>query len=942
MIYIEKVKFKARPYAPKPEECTYWIDLTADPDGKVWKVWTGDDWELMNMGGGSSGGSVDAYTKAESDRKFATNTALQQVSDTVATKQDTLVSNVNIKTINRQSILGSGDIEIAVGLDQDAVETLIGQRLDELVDGAPAAVDTLKELANAINNDPSFATTITNLLSQKLDSATYNSEKANFATKSEIADFITETEADTKYALKSEVGPGEEVDLSGYLTIESASTTYATKSELTSGLAIKLEEDDLDDYVTTDSLTSQLANKLDVTTAQSTYATKSEIAGKQDALISGETIKTVNGQSIMGSGNILIESPEGGLTDAVSDGKLYGRKDGQWSEVVIPKEINEWDFSVLSTDAEERQKFITEAKPSDIVRNVPHNVTDDTLVDCSITSISGDDYKYCCLVNTVIADPYLTILTVSGTDADVSFSYKLSTDYSLDEYSYNPIANKAVYNEIKSITDQIATKLTTSVYEVDKATFALKSEIPDTSDFVSKDGGQMHAGANLTFRSAGGDKFSMNSSGVKTTGINGTGWGVNLSFSSLIFSDNEDEPGKGARYDAYGVEIYDKTENDLLHAGGGTTKLKTINSQSLLGEGNIEITSGTGGITDAPSDGSLYARKDNIWQKIKDSLFIVTEHLTSNPTDQELYNQVKQAIQNQIPIYAVTNEPFTDENEAHYIPASAEFNVAVGDDDYRKVILNYTLSSTDGTTSYLGVHTVKISSNGQVDYKYQNNAFATKVYVDNKVSELVNSAPEALDTLNELAAALGNDANFSTTITTALGNKVDSSVYTADKATFALKTDLTSKMDVAGGEFTGTVAVPTLALMYQGQGMMFQIQSSQRETTFRTYNAGQNTINFQIQNSTPLKLTEAGIWENGVLLENKYVLNDDLTADLSSYLTISTAESTYAKKTDIPSDYVTSSSIAALIARINTLESQVAELETALTCETIDDNHQLG
>lgn len=39
------------------------------------------------------------------------------------------------------------------------------------------------------------------------------------------------------------------------------------------------------------------------------------------------------------------------------------------------------------------------------------------------------------------------------------------------------------------------------------------------------------------------------------------------------------------------------------------------------------------------------------------------------------------------------------------------------------------------------------------------------------VSALVNSSPATLDTLNELAAALGNDPNFATTIATALGNK---------------------------------------------------------------------------------------------------------------------------------------------------------------------------
>ena len=52
---------------------------------------------------------------------------------------------------------------------------------------------------------------------------------------------------------------------------------------------------------------------------------------------------------------------------------------------------------------------------------------------------------------------------------------------------------------------------------------------------------------------------------------------------------------------------------------------------------------------------------------------------------------------------------------------------------------------------------------------------ATTAYADtaaaNAASALVDSAPSALNTLNELAAALGDDANYATTITTALGGK---------------------------------------------------------------------------------------------------------------------------------------------------------------------------
>ena len=50
---------------------------------------------------------------------------------------------------------------------------------------------------------------------------------------------------------------------------------------------------------------------------------------------------------------------------------------------------------------------------------------------------------------------------------------------------------------------------------------------------------------------------------------------------------------------------------------------------------------------------------------------------------------------------------------------------------------------------------------------------ATETYVNNKVAGLVDSAPSTLDTLNELAAALGDDPNFATTIATQIGGKVD-------------------------------------------------------------------------------------------------------------------------------------------------------------------------
>ena len=49
---------------------------------------------------------------------------------------------------------------------------------------------------------------------------------------------------------------------------------------------------------------------------------------------------------------------------------------------------------------------------------------------------------------------------------------------------------------------------------------------------------------------------------------------------------------------------------------------------------------------------------------------------------------------------------------------------------------------------------------------------ATTAFVTTAVANIVDSAPSALDTLNELAAALGDDANFSTTVTNSIATKL--------------------------------------------------------------------------------------------------------------------------------------------------------------------------
>jgi len=100
-----------------------------------------------------------------------------------------------------------------------------------------------------------------------------------------------------------------------------------------------------------------------------------------------------------------------------------------------------------------------------------------------------------------------------------------------------------------------------------------------------------------------------------------------------------------------------------------------------------------------------------------------------------------------------------------------------------------------GSSIYLG--TLQLSDNNgalEVTTSGSTEAFATETYVDTAVANLVDSSPTTLDTLNELAAALGDDPNFSTTITNLIGTKLATADFntTADSwLTGKTTTDLT-------------------------------------------------------------------------------------------------------------------------------------------------------
>ena len=123
-----------------------------------------------------------------------------------------------------------------------------------------------------------------------------------------------------------------------------------------------------------------------------------------------------------------------------------------------------------------------------------------------------------------------------------------------------------------------------------------------------------------------------------------------------------------------------------------------------------------------------------------------------------------------------------------YSDSGNSISLATGPDVITQTSLSNTL--TNPTTGYVAIGDVGVAdgvasldSNGKIpDSEIPSTiardseipsltGYATETYVGTAISNLVDAAPATLNTLNELAAALGDDANYASTISTALGLK---------------------------------------------------------------------------------------------------------------------------------------------------------------------------
>lgn len=295
-----------------------------------------------------AGGEIDLsnyYKKSEVDNLLNAKADNSELTG----KQDTLISGVNVKTINNQSILGSGNIEIQTSTGETdlsdyytkeecnstfATVSQLENKVDKVEGKSLISDEEIQRLSTLTNyDDTAINEQIATLNSSKLDVETYNSDKANFATKTELnekqnalisgeniktingnsilgsgdititgsgdvdlSNYYNKGEVDGKLDAKLDVtaytqdksGFATKTELADYLTVSAATSTYQPKGNYLTEIP--------SEYVTESELSESLNDKVDVTayTAdKETFALKTEIPDTSN-FATNETVNGIN------------------------------------------------------------------------------------------------------------------------------------------------------------------------------------------------------------------------------------------------------------------------------------------------------------------------------------------------------------------------------------------------------------------------------------------------------------------------------------------------------------------------------------------------------------------------------------------------------------------------------------------------------------------------
>ena len=233
-----------------------------------------------------------------------------------------------------------------------------------------------------------------------------------------------------------------------------------------------------------------------------------------------------------------------------------------------------------------------------------------------------------------------------------------------------------------------------------------------------------------------------------------------------------------------------------------------------------------------------------------------------------------------------------DSSTSHWVPGNTSDIVSgvSSVNGLSNVVVLDTNDIDEGTTNLY-------YTDARVNSYLTNNSYATQSYVNSAFDTLVDAAPNALNTLNELAAALGDDPNFATTVTNSIASKLDANTTLSAGTGIATSGNLGSGASIAlaalqtspAGTYGTTVNIPKITVDAYGRVTAINVLAAD-------FFSGSYT---DLTNKPTLF---SGSYTD---LTNKPALFSGSYADLSDTPTLFSGS--YNDLTDVPSDLVTTS-----------------------------------
>jgi len=204
------------------------------------------------------------------------------------------------------------------------------------------------------------------------------------------------------------------------------------------------------------------------------------------------------------------------------------------------------------------------------------------------------------------------------------------------------------------------------------------------------------------------------------------------------------------------------------------------------------------------------------------------------------------------------------------------------------------ISPLDYTSGDLSIDLSAYETTTEIDTRFT--SYDTSAEVDTKIANLVDSAPSTLDTLNELASALGDDPNFATTITNQIAGKANTShTHTAseitdfDSAVDARVLNSEEAMIVALTDEVSEVTTGTskVSFRFPFDATLYQVPRASLSTASNASTAVDINKNGASILSTKLSIdasekTSASAASSAVLSTTSISSDDELTFDVDS------------------------------------------------------------